>query len=71
MAYFLLTSRDGSHSVIVSGKCLSCARSIAAANAGAEGPQVWRNSGQSDIKVLRDTDAPGFVFKGAVNNDDG
>lgn len=63
MAYFLLTA--GEHTAIVSGKCITCARNIAAAAAGPEGPQVWRIA---EVQVLRDTDQPGFIFKGVIDD---
>lgn len=70
MAYFLLTTTDNQHAVIVSGKCITCARLMAAENAGPEGPTVWRDGARSTIQVLRENDASGFVFKGATHNDD-
>lgn len=69
MAYFLLQTNDGKLSQIISGKCLTCARNFAAQSAGPEGPQVWRDSAQSTIRVLRDTDPAGFIFKGEIHDD--
>ena len=69
MAYFLVKTNDGQHAAIVSGKCISCARGIAADNAGPEGPMVWRDPSQSSVELLRDTDAPGRVFKLKGNDD--
>lgn len=65
MAYFLLTKDQ--HACIVSAKCISCARNIAAAEAGPEGPLVWR---EAAVKLLSNTDPVGFVFKGVIQNEE-
>lgn len=65
MAYFLLTKDE--HACIVSAKCISCARNIAAGRAGKEGPMVWR---QAAVKLLADHDPIGFVFKGVIQDEE-
>lgn len=36
----------------VRARCLTCARNLAAENAGPEGPRIWRDPAQSTIKVI-------------------
>lgn len=65
MAYFLLTNMP--HAAIVSAKCITCARNIAAADAGKEGPKVWR---EAAVKLLTEQDPIGFVFKGVISDEE-
>lgn len=37
--------------LVVRAKCLTCARNLAADNAGAEGPSMWRDPGKSAATV--------------------
>lgn len=37
--------------LVLRAKCLTCARNLAAENAGDEGPRVWRDPGMSTITV--------------------
>ena len=39
-----------------------CSRSVAAQNAGAEGPMVWRDSALSTVQLIE----PDFVVQGVV-----
>lgn len=36
----------------IRARCLTCARNHAAENAGREGPMIWRDPAQSQIKVI-------------------
>lgn len=66
MAIFQLT--HAGISVVVRAKCLTCARGIAADNAGPEGPRVWRDGTMSTCELVRDTDKPGLILR-SENND--
>lgn len=63
MALFLLKTNGGRVQAVVRGKCLTCARNIAANEAGAEGPAVWLDSGRSTIELLRPDDRPGMLLR--------
>lgn len=45
-------STDGGY-VIVRARCISCARGIAADNAGSEGPRIWRDYTKSTVQLIR------------------
>lgn len=62
MAIFLVTC--GHLRAVVRAKCITCARNIAADNAGPEGPRVWRDPATSKVTLVRESDAPGLIFKG-------
>lgn len=36
----------------IRAKCLTCARNLAAENAGKEGPRIWRDPAQSTVRVI-------------------
>lgn len=63
MAIFLLTTRGSGQRMVVRAKCISCARAVAAENAGAEGTMVWRDPSLSSVELVRDTDKPGLILK--------
>lgn len=63
MAIFKVSSRDGSAEMVVRAKCLTCARQIAVENAGPEGTAVWRDSSQSTVELVRETDRPGLILR--------
>lgn len=50
MGIFELTNRVAT--IRIRAKCLTCARNIAAENAGAEGRLIWRDPAQSTIRVI-------------------
>ena len=51
MAIFKVTQRDSGKSMVVRAKCVSCARTVAVENAGAEGTAVWRDPDQSSVDL--------------------
>lgn len=65
-ALFLLTVTLTKQQVIVRAACLTCARDVAAENAGGEGPLVWRDPQRSSVEVLRPEDKRGLVMRGAL-----
>lgn len=62
MPLFLLKTTDGRIEQVIRAKCLSCSRSVAAQNAGAEGPRVWRDPSLSTVQLIE----PDFVVQGVV-----
>ena len=54
MTAFMLTARDNSVRMTVRARCISCARGVAASNAGAEGTRIWRDPDMSTVALLRD-----------------
>lgn len=63
MAIFLLTVRATGLAAVVRARCLSCARTVAAEHAGAEGTLVWRDPSLSSVELVRETDKPGLILK--------
>ncbi|MCY1433884.1 hypothetical protein D9M71_499250 [compost metagenome] len=63
MAIFILKERGGNRAVVVRAKCTSCARTVAAENAGAEGTLLWRDSNLSSVELVREGDRPGLILK--------
>jgi hypothetical protein len=68
MAIFKLTARNG-QAVIVRARCLSCARTVAADNAGAEGTLIWRDPEKSTVELVRPDDRPGLILRTELRND--
>lgn len=63
MAIFKVTQRANGKSMIVRAKCVSCARTVAVQNAGAEGTAVWRDPERSSVELVRHDDRPGLILK--------
>ncbi|CAB3712177.1 aldehyde dehydrogenase [Achromobacter marplatensis] len=63
MAIFKVTQRANGKSMVVRAKCVSCARTVAVENAGAEGTAVWRDPDQSSVELVRHDDRPGLILK--------
>lgn len=61
---YLLTSPTAS--VVVRAACENCARSAAAAEAGAEGTLVWRDAERSTCKRVLETGKSGVVLRAEV-----
>lgn len=62
MPIFKLTAGTG-QSVVVRARCISCARTVAAENAGAEGTLLWRDPAQSTVELIRPDDKSGLILK--------
>lgn len=58
---YLLTSPTAS--VVVRAACETCARSVAAATAGAEGTLVWRDAERSTCKRVLEHGKSGVVLR--------
>lgn len=61
---YLLTCPTAS--VVVRAACETCARSVAAATAGAEGTLVWRDAERSTCKRVREAGKSGVVLRSEV-----
>ena len=68
MPIFKLTSADDKHVIVMTAKCLSCARNHAAENAGSEGPRVWRDPSQSTCVLVRDGTNPEIIHRSTRND---
>lgn len=68
MALFKLTANDGSVTMVVRARCLTCARNVAVENAGDEGTAVWRDSERSTVVLVRETDRPGLIMRASNVN---
>lgn len=62
MPIFKLTASTG-QAVVVRARCISCARTVAAENAGAEGTLLWRDPAQSTVELIRPDDKSGLILK--------
>lgn len=51
MPIFEVATRDGAIRLRVQAACMTCARRVAAENAGPEGTLVWRDSEQSRVAL--------------------
>ncbi|UAD00595.1 hypothetical protein K8B72_14055 [Pseudomonas aeruginosa] len=63
MAIFILKERATSRSMVSVRAALTCARTVAVENAGAEGTMVWRDPNLSSVELVRETDKPGLILK--------
>lgn len=57
------TEQYQSASVVVRAACETCARSVAAGEAGAEGPAVWRDPERSTCKRVNEDGKSGVVLR--------
>ncbi len=55
MALFKVEARDGSVSLIVRARCISCARQAAVSASPAKETMLWRDSSKSSVKVIYNT----------------
>ena len=51
------------HALVVRAACETCARSVAAGEAGAEGPAVWRDPERSTCKRVNEDGKSGVVLR--------
>lgn len=58
---YLLTS--DTCAMVVRAACITCARSVAAGAAGAEGPAVWRDPERSTCKEVKQEGINGVVLR--------
>lgn len=63
---YLLTCPTAS--VVVRAACETCARSVAAATAGAEGTLVWRDAERSTCKRVNEHGKSGVVLRSEVQS---
>ena len=61
---FVLKANDGSIELTIRAKCISCARNIAADNAGAEGTRIWRDGHLSTIALMQNPETHGYSKAG-------
>lgn len=61
---FVLAANDGSIELTIRAKCISCARNIAADNAGDEGTRIWRDGHLSTITLMQNPEAKGYSKTG-------
>jgi hypothetical protein len=67
MPIFKLTAGDG-RAMVVRARCISCARDVAAGNAGAEGTMLWRDPAQSTVELIRPDDKRGLILKAELHD---
>ena len=63
MPLFLVKAPDKGIEMLVSARCLTCARDVAAENAGAEGTLVWRDREQSSVQLIQDSSKRAVLAK--------
>lgn len=61
---FVLKANDGAIELTIRAKCISCARNIAADNAGDEGTRIWRDGRLSTITLMQNPEARGYSKAG-------
>lgn len=64
MAIFKISALDGSVSMIVRARCLTCARQIAIERAGPEGKRVWSSREHSSVELIRNPERLGYLSDG-------
>lgn len=63
MAIFKLSALDGTVSMVLRARCISCARAVAVDHAGSEGTRVWRDSSLSSVELVRETDKTALILR--------
>ena len=58
-----LANLHGTERMVVRAACETCARSVAAREAGAEGPAVWRDPTRSTCKRVNEDGKSGIVLR--------
>lgn len=63
MSIFKLTALATGQAAVVRARCITCARTVAAENAGTEGTMLWRDPAQSTVELIRPDDKSGLILK--------
>lgn len=64
MAIFNVSARDGSVSLIIRARCLSCARQLAADRSPAHERRLWRDPERSSVELVANPGRQGFFADG-------
>jgi hypothetical protein len=64
MPIFKVSARDGSVTLLIRARCISCAREVAVEEAGGEGTIVWRNPELSTVELVRNPEQIGLDPEG-------
>ncbi len=61
MAIFKVSARDGSVSLVIRARCISCARQLAAERSPAHERRLWRDGDRSSIDLVPDPSSRGYL----------
>jgi hypothetical protein len=64
MAIFKASARDGSVSLVIRARCISCARQIAAERSPADEFALWSSPVMSGVEWVHDPEAQGYLADG-------
>ena len=64
MPVFKVKARDGSITLLVRARCISCARDVAAEAAGPEGSRLWRDPERSGVELVQHPESMGLEPQG-------
>lgn len=64
MAVFRLAARDGSVTMVVRARCMTCAQQVAVAHAGPEGRHVWATRQNCTVELVWAPEREGYVSDG-------
>lgn len=64
MPIFNVSARDGSVSLVVRARCISCARQIAAERSPAAEFAMWSSPVMSGVEWVHDPEAQGYLVDG-------
>lgn len=64
-AIFMISSKDGSRSIIIRHRCMSCVREMAATNSPADEFAMWSDKAQSYVTLPKPEIAREFSLLGA------
>ena len=64
MAIFNVSARDGSVSLIIRARCISCARQLAAERSPGHERRLWRDPERSSVELIHNPDRQGYLADG-------
>lgn len=64
MAIFEVSARDGSVSLVIRARCISCARQIAVQRSPADEVRLWRDPAKSAVTLIDNPGQHGYLSEG-------
>jgi hypothetical protein len=64
MPIFKISARDGSVSLVIRARCISCARQIAVDRSPANEVRLWRDSSRSEVTLIDKPEQHGYLSEG-------
>ncbi|WP_419204195.1 hypothetical protein [Bordetella trematum] len=64
MAIFKVSARDGSVSLVIRARCISCARQIAVQRSPSTEVRLWRDPARSAVALIENPEQYGYLREG-------